>query len=59
MRNLLAREPKASQPAVAALVPSMFAEPDAASVAEQHLRVVAQLEKRFPAAAVLLEESRP
>ena len=47
------------QPAVATMVRSIFAQPDAASVREQHARVVAQLEERFPAAAELLEEAGP
>ena len=57
MRNLLCRVPKAAQPAVATMVRSIFAQPDAASVVEQHARIVAQLEERFPAAAELLAEA--
>jgi putative transposase len=57
MRNLLTRVPKSAQPFVATLVRSTFAQPDAASVREQHARVVAQLGERFPAAAELLEEA--
>lgn len=57
MRNLLCRVPKAAQPAVATLVRSIFAQPDAASVHEQHARIVGQLAERFPAAAELLEEA--
>ena len=38
---------------------SIFAQPDASSVHEQHERVVAQLEERFPAAAELLAEAGP
>ncbi len=59
MRNLLCRVPRSAQPLVATLVRSTFAQPDAASVREQHLRVVAQLTDRFPAAAELLEEAGP
>jgi putative transposase len=59
VRNLLTRVPKAAQPAVATLVRSIFAQPDAASVREQHERVVEQLSQRFPAAAELLEEAGP
>ena len=59
MRNLLCRVPKSAQPFVATLVRSIFAQPDAASVREQHTRVVAQLGERFPGAAELLEEAGP
>jgi putative transposase len=59
MRNLLTRVPQGAQPFVATLVRSIFAQPDAASVREQHGRVVAQLEERFPAAAELLAEAGP
>jgi len=59
MRNLLTRVPKSAQPAVATMVRSIFAQPDAASVREQHARLVAQLAQRFPSAAELLEEAGP
>jgi len=59
MRNLLTRVPKAAQPAVATLVRSIFAQPDAAQVRSQHERCVAQLAERFPAAAELLDEAGP
>jgi transposase-like protein len=59
MRNLLTRVPKSAQPFVATLVRSIFAQPDAASVHEQHARVVEQLAERFPAAAELLEDAGP
>jgi transposase-like protein len=59
MRNLLTRVPKSAQPFVATLVRSIFAQPEAAQVREQHGRVVAQLEERFAAAAELLEEAGP
>jgi hypothetical protein len=38
---------------------TIFAQPDAATVREQHGRIVAQLEDRFPEAAVLLDETGP
>lgn len=57
VRNLLIRVPKSAQPFVATLVRSIFAQPDAASVREQHARVTAQLAERFPAAAELLDEA--
>jgi transposase-like protein len=59
MRNLLCRVPKSAQPAVAAMVRSIFAQPDAYGVREQQPRVVEQLAQRFPSAAELLEEAGP
>jgi len=59
MRNLLTRVPKATQTFVATMVRSIFAQPDADTVLEQHARVVLQLEERFPAAAELLAEAAP
>src|SRR3989304_8759882 len=59
MRNLLARVPKSAQGFVATMVRTIFAQPDAATVREQHARIVDQLETRFPDAAALLEEAGP
>ena len=59
MRNLLTRVPKSAQGFVATMVRSIFAQPDSETVSEQHARVVAQLEDRFPEAAALLEEAGP
>jgi len=59
MRNLLTRVPRAAQGFVATMVRSIFAQPDAATVHEQHTRVLAQLAERFPAAAELLAEAGP
>jgi putative transposase len=59
MRNLLTRVPKSAQSFVATMVRSIFAQPDADSVHEQHARIVAQLEGRFPQAAALLDEAGP
>lgn len=36
-----------------------FAQPDAQTVHEQHARIVAQLEERFPDAAALLDQAAP
>ena len=58
-RNLLTRVPKSAQSFVAAIVRTIFAQPDADSVREQHGKVVAQLEPRFPEAAELLDEAGP
>jgi putative transposase len=59
MRNLLTRVPKSAQAFVATMVRTIFAQPDAATVHEQHARIVAQLESRFPEAAALLDEAGP
>ncbi len=59
MRNLLTRVPKSAQDFVATMVRTIFAQPDAATVYEQHGRIVSQLETRFPEAAVLLDEAGP
>jgi putative transposase len=59
MRNLLTRVPKSAQSFVATIVRTIFAQPDAETVREQHQRVVGQLEDRFPEAAALLEEAGP
>ncbi len=57
MRNLLTRVPKSAQSFVATMVRTIFAQPDAATVREQHARIVAQLEPRFPEAAALLSDA--
>jgi len=59
MRNLLTRVPKSAQNFVATMVRTIFAQPDAATVHEQHARIVAQLETRFAEAAALLDEAGP
>jgi putative transposase len=59
MRNLLTRVPKSAQSFVATMVRTIFAQPDAATVHEQHARIVDQLEARFPDAATLLAEAGP
>jgi len=59
MRNLLTRVPKSAQSFVATMVRTIFAQPDAQTVREQHARVLAQLEGRFPEAAALLDEASP
>ncbi len=57
MRNLLTRVPKSAQSFVATMVRTIFAQPDAATVHEQHARTVDQLQTRFPDAAQLLDEA--
>jgi transposase-like protein len=59
MRNLLTRVPKSAQGFVATMVRTIFAQPDAATVHEQHARIVEQLGTRFPEAAALLHEAGP
>jgi transposase-like protein len=59
MRNLLTRVPKSAQSFVATMVRTIFAQPDAETVHEQHARIVEQLAARFPEAAALLEEAAP
>ena len=59
MRNLLTRVPKSAQSFVATMVRTIFAQPDASTVHEQHTRIVEQLEARFPDAALLLAEAGP
>jgi putative transposase len=58
MRNLLTKVPKSAQPFVATLVRSIFAQPDADSVLDQHKRVVEQLKPKMRDAANMLEECR-
>jgi transposase-like protein len=57
MRNLLTRVPKSAQSFVATMVRTIFAQPDADTVNEQHARIVEQLAARFPEAAALLDEA--
>jgi putative transposase len=57
MRNLLTRVPKSAQGMVATLVRSIFAQPDAEAVWSAHSGVVQQLDKRFPEASKLLDET--
>jgi putative transposase len=57
MTNLLSKVPKAAQHFVATVVRSIFAQPDAQAVREQHRHVVDQLHPRFPDAAELLDDA--
>jgi putative transposase len=58
MRDLLTKVPKRSQEWVIALVRSIFAQPDAKRVREQHGQVVKALEERYPEVAEMVEEAR-
>lgn len=57
MRNLLSVVPKQAQDAVAAIVRSIFSQPDHASAMAQLHEVVRMLADRFPQAADLLEDA--
>jgi transposase-like protein len=59
MRNLLTRVPKSAQGFVATMVRTIFEQPDAKTVRDQHARIVTQLEERFPDAATMLDEAGP
>lgn len=59
MTNLLARVPKSAHALVATMVRTIYQQPSAEEVHAQHRRVVAQLEPRFPDAALLLAEAEP
>jgi putative transposase len=56
--NLLTKVPKSAAGLVATLVRSIFDQPDAEHVAAQHALVVAELGRRFPAAAEHLAEAK-
>ncbi|MDQ4068097.1 MAG: IS256 family transposase [Actinomycetota bacterium] len=58
MRNLLARVPRANAEMVAAAVRTIFAQPDAAAVAEQFERVTTMLDGQFPDVAAALRATR-
>jgi len=57
LRNLLTRVPRGAQDAVATIVRSIFAQPDAETTRAQLQRVVEQLQGRFPDAAALLTDA--
>jgi len=57
LRNLLTRVPRSAQDAVATIVRSIFAQPDAETTRAQLQRVVEQLQGRFPDAATLLTDA--
>src|SRR5215203_2503361 len=57
MRNLLATVPHAAREAIAAIVRTIFAQPDHASARAQLRKVAEGLRPRFPRAATLLEDA--
>ena len=57
MRNLLATVPQSAREAIAAIVRTIFAQPDHASALAQLKKVADGLRSRFPKAAALLEEA--
>jgi len=54
MRNVMARVPKGSAEMVLAAIRTIFAQPDAVTVAEQLDEIALRLEPRFPAVAAML-----
>jgi transposase-like protein len=57
MRNLLATVPQGAREAIAAIVRTIFAQPDHASALTQLRKVADGLRPKFPKAAALLEEA--
>jgi putative transposase len=57
MRNILSTVTRSAQEAVAALVPTIFAQPDHASAMAYLAGVAAMLGRKFPQAAELLEDA--
>src|SRR5712691_7348601 len=58
LRNVLTRIPKGSAEMVLAAIRTIFAQPDAAAVAEQLDEIVTRLEPRFPTVAAMLVEAK-
>jgi putative transposase len=58
LRNVLSRIPKGSAEMVLAAVRTIWAQPDAAAVAEQLDEIAAKLEPRFPAVAAMLTSAK-
>jgi putative transposase len=57
LRNVLARVPKASAEMVAAAIRTIFAQPDAAAVAEQLHSIADKLARQFPDVAAMLRDN--
>ncbi len=58
MRNVLARVPRANAEMVAAAIRTIFAQPDAAAVADQFERITATLTGQFPDIVAMLADAR-
>jgi len=58
VRNVLARVPRGSAEMVAAAIRTIFAQPDAAAVAEQFERITDMLGRQFPDVATMLRDAR-
>ncbi len=58
LRNVLARIPKGSAEMVLAAIRTIWAQPDAAAVADQLDEIAAKLEPRFPVVAAMLGEAK-
>jgi putative transposase len=59
MRNILARVPKGSAEMVAAAIRTVFAQPDAAAVADQLDSIATKLGRQFPVVEAMLREAAP
>jgi len=57
MRNVLARVPKGSAEMVAAAIRTVFAQPDAAAVADQLEQIATKLGRQFPAVEAMLRDA--
>jgi putative transposase len=57
LRNVLARIPKGSQEMVAAAIRTVFAQPDAAAVADQLDSIAAKLGRQFPVVETMLRDA--
>jgi len=55
--DVLARVPKGSQEMVAAVIRTVFAQPDAAAVADQLDSIAAKLGRQFPAVETMLRDA--
>jgi putative transposase len=58
MRNVLARVPRANAEMVAAAIRTIFAQPDAAAVADQFDRITTTLGAQFPDVVAMLTDAR-
>src|SRR5207248_7089834 len=59
LRNVLAKVPKGSAEMVAAAIRTIFAQPDAARVAEQLDKIAEMLGRQFPTEEKMLRDAQP